>query len=304
MKAARSRLRTLTAALLAGVMLLPLVAGCGTDAPAQPGPNVPPSSPQGAPVVVVDRAKLAPTREEACRRVATKEVKDPAQGALGAGMLLADYEGFRSALVKLHATVTFRDSNPACIPHLAAGVQSKGHDILQKTWDASNLLPEDQNLAGLVSNLMVKPPKGQKVAHPQLTLKNGEPVTGDHDMMDMLEPDGARIPGETPRDLEIRAALNAAAAPTPRGHRDRVMHGCQAAYAQYAKLHPEESVIAVLLKPEAPLTAFDQDGKVYHLETVEDDLDFYRCKGAALVPEWDVEAEDRATTPPRRERLH
>jgi hypothetical protein len=81
------------------------------------------------------------------------------------------------------------------------------------------------------------------------------------------------------------------------------MHGCQAAYAQYVALHPEEPVITSLFKPEAPLTAFDAEGKVYHLETIEDDLDFYRCEGAPLAPEWDVEAEDRTVTPPRRERL-
>lgn len=288
---------------LLALVIVPLAASCATGSAAERGPEGAPAVRKGTPVVVVDRAKLAPTREEACRRVAAQEVKDPAQGALGAGMLLADYEGFRGTVMRLHVTVTFRDSNPACIPHLAAGVQSKGHDILQKTWDASNLLPQDQGLAGLVSNLMVKPPHGERVAHPQLTLKNGEPVTGDHDMMDMLEADGRRILGETPRDLEIRAAFNASAAPTPKGHRDRVMHGCQAAYAQYLALHPEEEVIASLFRPEAPLTAFDADGKVYHLETIEADLDFYRCKGAGLVPEWDVEAEDRTSTPPRRERL-
>lgn len=107
-----------------------------------------------------------------------------------------------------------------------------------------------------------------------------------------------------PRDLEIRAALNAAAALTPKGHRDRVMHGCQAAYAQYIKLHPAEPVIAILFKPEAPLTVFDHDGKIYHLTAIEDVLDFYLCKGAGLAPEWDVESEDRSVTPPRHERLH
>ena len=260
-------------------------------------------SPAGAPEIVVDKAKLAATREDACRRVAATEVKDAAQGAMDAGMLLPDYEGFRAAIEKLDVTITFRDSNPACLPHLAAGVQSKGHDILQKTWDASNLLPEDEHLAGLVSNLMAHPPRGQKFSHPQLTLKDGKPVTCDHDMMDMLEADGRRIPGEGPRDLQIRAALNAAAAPTPQGHRDRVMHGCQAAYGQYIKLHPDEQVITILFKPEAPLTAFDHDGKTYHLTAVEDVLDFYLCKGAGLAPEWDVEADDRSATPPRRERL-
>lgn len=252
---------------------------------------------------MVDKAKLSATREDACRRFTATEMKDAAQGATDAGMLLPDYEGFRATVKKLDVTITFRDSNPACAPHLASGVRSKGHDILQKTWDASNLLPEDQGLAGLVSNLMAHPPLGEKVSHPQLTLKDGQPVTCDHDMMDMLEADGRRIPGEVPRDLEIRAALNAAAAPTPRGHRDRVMHGCQAAYAQYIKLHPDEPVITILFKPEAPLTVFDHDGKTYHLTSVEDVLDFYLCKGAGLAPEWDVESEDRSFTPPHRQRL-
>lgn len=252
---------------------------------------------------MIDRARLSATRQDACRRFAAAEVTDASQGATDAGMLLSDYEGFQATVKKLDVTITFRDSNPACMPHLAAGVQSKGHDILQKTWDASNLLPENQDLAGLVSNLMAHPPHGEKVSHPQLTLKDGQPVTCDHDMMDMLEADGRRIPGEVARDLEIRAALNAAVAVTPRGHRDRVMHGCQAAYAQYIKLHPDEPVITILFKPEAPLTVFDHDGKTYHLTAIEDVLDFYVCKGAGLAPEWDVEAEDRSVTPPRRERL-
>lgn len=287
-------------ALLAGILLAsgctaPRAAERSSQAPTVGAPNV---------VVVVDKARLSGTRGDACRRFAAAEVTDAAHGAAEAGMLLPDYEGFRSVVQKLHVTITFRDSNPACAPHLAAGVQSKGHDILQKTWDASNLLPEDQSLAGLVSNLMAHPPPGEKISHPQLTLKDGEPVTCDHDMMDMLEADGRRIPGEAPRDLEIRAALNAAVAPTPRGHRDRVMHGCQAAYAQYIRLHPDEPVITILFKPEAPLTVFDHDGKTYHLAKLEDVLDFYVCKGAGLATEWDVEAEDRSVTPPRRQRLH
>lgn len=288
---------------LAPLALLVLAAGCAAQGPAE-HPVAQPAGGAPIPVVVVDKAQLPPSREEACRRIAAKEVKDPAQGAAAAGMLKADYEGFRATTAKLRVTVTFRDSNPACLPHLAAGVQSKGHDLLQKTWDASNLLPEDQQLAGLVSNLFEKPPKGEKIKNPQLALHDGQPVTCDHDMMDMLEADGKRIAGESPRDLEIRAALNASTAPTPKGHRDRVMHGCQAGYKAYIERHPEEPVITSLYRPEAPLTAFDHDGKVYHLDTVEDDLAFYQCKGAGLPPEWDVEAENRSTTTPQRERLH
>lgn len=255
-----------------------------------------PSAPQRpaaarAPHVAVDPARLAGSQEAACATLPPKAVRDPTVGAQQAGMLPEDFEALRRAIAARGVAVTFRDSNPACAPHLAAGVQSKGHDMLTKTWDASNLKAEDAHLAGLVSPLRKKPPKGVKVESPTLALHEGEPVTCDYDMMDQVGPGGRRIPGESADDLALRAALNAALPPTPRGHRDRVMHGAQAAYPQYAALHPEEELIDVLLRPEAPLTAFDADGAVYRLETVEDALNFYRCKGAGVPPEWDVEAE-------------
>jgi hypothetical protein len=248
------------------------------------------------PRVRVDARKLAPSQADACARLARRLSTDAERGAFLAGMLLEDYEAFRRVAVERRFAVTFRDSNPACLPHLAAGVQSKGHEILQKTWDPSNLNPPDAHLAGLVSDRLQKPPKGEKEAHPRLTLKDGEAVTCDYDLMDELDASGRRIPGESARDLEIRASLNAALEDTPRGHRDRVMHGAQSAYAQYAAGHPEERFAWGLLRPEAPLTAFDSDGSAYRLETLEDALDFYRCKGAGMPSEWDVQVEgsDRA----------
>jgi hypothetical protein len=116
--------------------------------------------------VVVELVKLGQTREDACARIAARETKDVASSALAAGMLAGDFEGLLHAAQEKRATITFRDSNPSCLPHLAAGVQSKPHEILQKTWDASNLKPEDQRMAGLVSDLFKKPPKGVLVDHP------------------------------------------------------------------------------------------------------------------------------------------
>jgi hypothetical protein len=248
-----------------------------------------PSSEAVAPRVLVDGAKLGATRAQACAAIEALETPDLAAAAREAGMLEADLQGLLRAVQEEHVTVTFRDSNPACLPHLAAGVQSKGHDILQKTWDASNLKPEDQEKAGLVSDLFRKPPKGAKVDRPQLTLKDGQPVTCDYDLMDELEDDGRRVAGEGGRDIEIRRSLNAHLPVTPKGHRDRVMHGAQTSYGDYLSLHTDEPELTVLYKPEAGLTALGSDGRAWHLRSVEDALNFYRCRGTPPAPKWDVQ---------------
>lgn len=280
----------LAAALLAAACQAGRSAGRGVD-------KAPPDE-RRAPRVRVDGSKLAPSRVEACEWVSHRRSIDPDGGARQAGMLLQDFFAFRRAAADGRFTVTVRDSNPACLPHLASGVQSKGHEVLQKTWDPSNLNPEDAHLAGLVSDRLQKPPKGEKQAHPRLTLKDGEPISCDYDLMDELDESGRRVPGESPLDLEIRASLNAALEDTPRGHRDRVMHGAQSGYAQYAASHPEEKILSGLFRPEAPLTAFDSDGSVYRLDAVEDALNFYRCKGAGIPSEWDVGLEGGAPLPP------
>ncbi|MGC4114579.1 MAG: hypothetical protein QM765_08210 [Myxococcales bacterium] len=271
-----------------------LLAACATASP----PPTKTVEPGEAPLTVVDAAKLGQTREAACAKVAEREAKDVDAAVKASGMLPADFDALRKVVAERGQTITFRDSNPSCLPHLQAGVQSKAHDILEKTWDASNLKPEDQDKAGLVSPLFKKPPKGEKVENPQLKLKNGEPVTCDYDLMEMLDAQGARIRGETATDLETRAALNAALPPTARGHRDRVMHGAQAAYGDYLRLHPEEKTIWVLFKPEAPLTGFGKDGRVYRFETVEDSLNLYTCLGAERPQEWRVEVRSAAAATP------
>lgn len=296
------KLPQLRAAVLSlGLVLLGAACATTTASP-QPGPGA--AAAAEAPLTVVDPAKLGESRESACEKVAAREAKDLEAAVKASGMLPGDFEAIRKAVAARGQTLTVRDSNPACLPHLAAGVQSKAHDILEKTWDASNLEPKDQEKAGLVSTLFKKPPKGQKVADPQLKLKNGEPVTCDYDLMDMFDADGKRVRGETPVDLETRAALNAGLPPTARGHRDRVMHGAQAAYGDYIAQHPEEPTIWVLFKPEAPLTAFGKDGKVYRFETAEDSLNLYTCLGADRPERWRVEARAAAPAGPKPEADH
>jgi hypothetical protein len=251
--------------------------------------------------VVVDARRLTDDRDEACARVARLEVMDDATGAGRAGMLEADYRAIRGVAQSTDITLTFRDSNPSCVPHLAAGVRSKPHEVLQKTWDPSNLDAAHANLAGLVSNLLKKPPRGEVIPDPQLTLRDGEPLTCDYDLMDEIEIDGTRVPGETPRDLRIRSALNDAIPPTPLGHRDRVLHGAQTGYSAYLLLHPDEAELTALFKPEAPLIAFRREGRVLFLETVEDALNFYRCEGTKPLDVWNVHAQspDGTSAPAR-----
>lgn len=246
-----------------------------------------------APLVVVVEDRLAPDRDAACVRLAESEVVDHVAAAREAGMRGVDYEAIRGAARQQGISATFRDTNAACLPHLVAGVQSKDHRILAKTWDADSLDERHQHLAGLVSNLRQRPPRGVKVSDPALTLKDGEPVTCDYDLMDLLEQDGRRVLGETERDIAVRAALNRALPETQRGHRDRVLHGSQSEYPRYLARHPEEAPVAQVLRPEAPLTAFEADGRVFRLERLEDALNYYRCRGAGLPAHWKVVAEDR-----------
>lgn len=246
-----------------------------------------PAEMQG-PLVTLDESKLAETQEEACEKTKKKEVTDHEKGAYDAGMLQGDYDSIRETCQQEGATVTFRDTNQACLPHLEAGVPSKGHDVLTKTFQSSNLGPEDQDLAGLVSTLGEKPPAGQMIENPRALLHE-PPLTGDYDMMDMLDSNGSRIPGESARDFGVRDALNNNL--PSGGEPPRIMHGCQSEYGNYLQQHPGEPPVKSLFKPEAPLTAFDKDGKVYRLETKEDVMNFYKCKGADTPKEWNVEAK-------------
>ncbi len=258
-----------------------------------------PAEMQG-PLIVLDASLLGKTQEEACEKIKDKEVKDHDKGAKDAGMLKGDYDSIRETCKTEGVTCTFRDTNQACLPHLANGVESKGHDVLTKTFPESNLAPGDKHLGGLVSTMDAKPPPGQIIQNPSSKLHGPPPLTGDYDMMDMMDSSGKRIPGESARDLNVRQALNDGLPPCgdPPRQVDRIKHGCQAEYGNYLKQHPGEKPNKDLFQPEAPLTAFDKDGKVYRLETQEDVANFYKCKGTDNPKEWDVQPMNFKKTGP------
>ena len=257
--------------------------------------------------IVIDETKLASDQAAACARAQALLVPPDAYGqaAEDAGMLPDDFESLRRTIDRLDVSVSFRDSNQACAPHLRAGMESKGHDVLTKTFIKESLAKEYEYLAGTVSTLSAKPKPGEILSDPlakRYLTKDGRPLTCDYDMMDMLVADGvrdARIPGESARDLSVREALNSAL--PLRGdppHRvDRIKHGAQAAYPDYLRtlerLGEHEQVITDLFKPEHPLTMIDKDGKVYRWHDVEDALNYYRCVGAGTPPEWNLQRSSR-----------
>ena len=251
--------------------------------------NVPGPAELQGPIVVVDASKLGKTQEEACAKIKGCEVTDHTKAAHDAGMLKGDYDSMRNTCQNQGITATFRDTNQACLPHLAAGVPSKGHDVLTKTFPADNLPDSDKKLAGLVSTLDKKPPPGEIIDHPGDKVHGPPALTGDYDMMDMIGPGGKRIKGESPEDINFRESLNSG---LPNGgNPPRIMHGCQSEYGSYLQTSGHgEPPIKSLFKPESPLTAFGADGKVYRLNSNEDVMNYYKCQGTFVPSEWCVVA--------------
>lgn len=285
------------------VLVLALFTGaCGEAAPEQRGRI---ESPKPAletwrgPEVVVDGARLAKDRDSACAsteklRISLEKLAEMADAA---GMLPDDLESLRGTVDRLDIAVTLRDSNHACKPHLLAGMESKGHDVMTKTFVLESLPKGFEHLAGTVSTLVQKPHPGEVLSDPlslRYLTKDGKPLTCDYDLMDVIGVDGSRIVGESPRDLEIREQLNVGL--PLRGeppHRvDRIKHGAQAEYPNYLRAierhGQKEEVHLELMRPEHPVTLIDKDGKVYRLVELEDALNFYQCIGASLPPEWNL----------------
>ncbi|GAM09401.1 hypothetical protein OR1_01679 [Geobacter sp. OR-1] len=249
--------------------------------------NVPSPAEGQQPIILLDISQIGATKDDACKKLQENEV--PREGvdnpADKAGMLQKDFDAIKETCKNEKAIISFRDTNPACKKWLEQGVPSKGHDVLEKTWKADNLQTKElkDEFAGLVSDQM-EMPEGKKFDNPRLHPKGK--LTGDYDMMDMLDAGGGRIQGESPRDFRLRERMNRAI-----GEPDRIMHGCQSEYANYLKGHPDEKPVKSLFKPEKPLTVFDgSKGKVYRCETYEDVFNFYKCKDAHIPPEWEVYA--------------
>lgn len=252
------------------------------------------------PPVKVQVKELAQTQQQACSKI--KPLLIPATAypiaAQEAGILADDLLSLLQTVAKQQVMITVRDVNKSCTPHLQAGLASKGHDVLTKTFTAESLPPEYRYLAGTVSTLADKPKPGEKIKDPlavQYLTKDGNPLTCDYDLMDMAQADGERIEGESDEDLELRNILNEhlpwrGQPPSPV---TRIMHGAQAEYSNYVRAitrqNKEEQTLTWLNKPEAPLTALTYNGEIYRLQQLEQVLNFYRCHNIELPPEWNIQ---------------
>ena len=306
-----SYLRPLAAQLLVVAALVALGCGPSQNAAQNTVQNAQPAAAPAAavmkgPVVFIDGARVPPDRRDACNGIAPLRVApeqyDTAAG--DAGMLTDDFDALRKAADTLDVDVTFRDSNRACAPHLRAGVESKGHDVLTKTFTVESLPKGFEYLAGTVSILDAKPKAGEVLADPmakRYLTKEGQPLTCDYDLMDVIDAGGARIVGETDRDVAVRTTLNAGLPPRgdPPHHVDRVKHGAQAEYPAYlraqAGLGHAETTHVELFAPDHPITLLDHEGHVFRLREVEDALNFYRCAGAGVPAEWNIQPRPAAS---------
>lgn len=250
------------------------------------------------PLVVVQGKKLAQTQSQACEKIKPLYVaaNNYPKAAKESGMLDDDLTSLRQTIAQLQLIITLRNSNQSCEPHLRAGLPSKGHDVLTKTFTAESLPPQYQYLAGTVSILEDKPTHGEMIKDPfskRYLTKDGNPLTCDYDLMDMAEAEGERITGESDEDLQVRKELNKnlpwrGQPPEPV---IRIMHGAQAEYSNYlrATQKPDEKPLLWINKPAAPLIAFTHNGDVYRLPTIEDAFNFYRCHDMDIPAEWNIQ---------------
>jgi hypothetical protein len=250
-------------------------------------------------LVSVQSKKLAQNQQDACSTINTLRVSETDYPAVAteAGILPDDFLSLRNTAKDLRITLSVRDANQSCAPHLQAGMASKGHHVLTKTFAENNLSSEYKYLAGTVSTLAQRPKPGEKIQDPltkQYLTADGKPLTCDYDLMDMAQANGQRVQGESAEDLEIRQKLNEnlpwrGEPPHPVV---RIMHGAQAEYSNYLRFVAQngnaEPPILALNKPEAPLTAITDIGTVYRLQTIEDALNFYICHNIILPAEWNL----------------
>jgi hypothetical protein len=219
------------------------------------------------PVVVIDLSKVALTQDEACKELDKNKIPkkdkdgkviDHDAAAKRAGMKKEDYDEIKKFSAENDVTVSFRQTNPAGV--------------------------------GNIGNVPCKPGSCQQSTSAATGLTSGTPqYTGDYDMHDLME--AGRTVTNPARQAQLARRLNNLM--DPGGQFPRVMHGPQSTFNAYLREHPEKitdrakKYLAPGAKPGQPITAFDK-GEAYQLESNEDVLNMYRCKGVAPPKHWDL----------------
>jgi hypothetical protein len=245
------------------------------------------------PVVPVDMRRVGRDQDAACKQLEKKRVKDEDHKAAAkrAGMREKDYERLREFSDQRDVCVSFRQTNPA------------GTDKIGK--------------------YPCKPMSCKKSTEEDGLTPPPPPIyTGDYDMHDLISNKTGRQIKDPRWQSRYRNAMNNAMEDGKKF--PRIMHGPQSTFGSWIQknpatkakwqktlaldketkkpyTHPEkhprageyvteydkirEKYVRPGATPEEPVTVFD-DGKVYQLESNEDVLNFYRCKGEKPPSEW------------------
>lgn len=256
--------------------------------------KVPLAPPTVGPAREIDTRKVKTNQEEACAELDKCEVDD-AEAAEKAGMIPDDLAAIKETCEDNNASISFRDTNKACLPHMREGIPSKGSDVSTKTFKAECLPSDKKHLAGLVSNMDKMPIDGSILSGEDLNpykTREGTYLTGDYDMHDMVDAKtGKRIVGESPRDQNLRKKMNENI-----GEPDRIKHGAQANYMDYCKKEKIDHPNTALLQPDPPITMVDGKEPVtlYRIENDEQLLNMYNCKGTEIPESWNFERKQVA----------
>jgi len=316
----------------------------GDNAGSGPPNAFTPAEMQG-PHVAIDTTALGKDQREACEKLKEKEVPKPpeteADVARKAGMQNDDFQSYKKVCEEEQVAVSFRDTNPACMDHLANNdIASKGHDVLSKTFEKDALPDGDKDLAGLVSILDKKPeklfddkgkltkeaiealPKGvdpDSITSAKDLLyrdSEGRLLTGDYDMADIFDNDGNKIGGgglkDPTRENDLIDKMNRAAG-SDQGKQPRIKHGAQANFDDFVHSDEGRKEMRHLKKEGKDFpSSLNQPGvkvgkqgeliegmtmidgshkpgpptKIYRLDTPEDVINMYRCKGQELPERW------------------
>lgn len=293
-------------------------------------PNVPNPAEVQPPSMVIPG--MTAEQKKACEEVDKKRVKDEDRDkvALENGMDPGHAKRISKTCQGSKQSVTFRQTNPACLDKVKKGFPAKGCDVPEKTvsaktigsatGDAQKKIKEFE-LEGFVG--AYKKDKNGKISKPlemtglkttdgeipfdKLTSKPPPPkniYTGDYDAHDMFGRDGKRIMDGSKQEADFQRSLNRSVGRGELGpDKDMIRHGPQNNYKDYydreGKKKGKEFVPSLAkpdVSPKEPLMAFDSNGQMYKLETEDDLRNYYKCKGAETPPEWG----DKTEIPPDR----
>jgi hypothetical protein len=218
-------------------------------------------------------------QEEACKKYNEKRVTDDDKACEKSGMRRDDYDDMKSYSEHKDAAISIRKTNPDTTKYIGQGQYESKPSWVQKGTGKSDI-------PGLTEPVGGPPPRR---------------FCGDYDMHEMISNNsrtggpGTPITGAA-QDRTI-SEMNRVMNPSGDVMKDRVKHGPASDLGAYLHDHPDKAIGAdgerrkQYLNPtvskDDPLTVFD-DGKVHQLDSPEDVMNMYKCKGMDLPEQWNL----------------